>query len=83
MTQWPKCWHGGQRAPKYLGCAAPPRRIYVQELGSAATGLASNEVHMGRLSRLPLTIGERTGVFGHQSLARDHLTYCDLALDRQ
>ena len=38
---------------------------------------------MGRLSRLPLTIGERTGVFGHQSLARDHFAYCDLATDRQ
>ena len=50
---------------------------------SAATGLAPNEVHMGRLPRLPLTIFERTGVFGNQSLARDHLAYCDLATDRQ
>ena len=40
---------------------------------SAATGLASNEVHMGRLPRLPLTVFDRTGVVGHQSLARDHL----------
>ena len=44
---------------------------------SAATGLAPNEVHMGRLPRLPLTVFERTGVAGHQSLARDHLAYCD------
>ena len=50
---------------------------------SAATGLAPNEVHMGRLPRLPLTVFERTGVAGHQSLARDHLAYCDLATDRQ
>ena len=50
---------------------------------SAATGLAPNEVHMGRLSRLPLTSFERTGVFGHQSVARDHLAYCDFATDRQ
>ena len=50
---------------------------------SAATGLAPNEVHMGRLPRLPLTIFERTGVFGHQSLARDHLAYCYIATDRQ
>ena len=50
---------------------------------SAATGLAPNEVHMGRLPRLPLTIFERAGVAGHQSLARDHLAYCDLATDRQ
>ena len=38
---------------------------------------------MGRLPRLPLMIFERTGVAGHQSLARDHLAYCDLATDRQ
>ena len=50
---------------------------------SAATGLAPNEVHMGKLPRLPLTIFERTGVSGHQSLARDHIAYCDLATDRQ
>ena len=49
---------------------------------SAATSLAPNEVHMGRLPRLPLTIFERTGVAGHQSLAHDHLVYCDLATDR-
>ena len=42
--------------------------------GSAATGLAPNEVHMGRLPRLPRTIFKRTGVVEHQSLARDHLS---------
>ena len=50
---------------------------------SAATSLAPNEVHMGRLPRLPLMVFERTGVAGHQGLARDHLAYCDLAVDRQ
>ena len=50
---------------------------------SAATGLAPNEVHMGQLPRLPLTIFESTGVFVHRSLARDHLAYCDLATDHQ
>ena len=50
---------------------------------SAATGLAPNEVHMGRLPRLPLTIFDRSGVAGHQSLARDHLAYCNLASERQ
>ena len=45
---------------------------------SAATGLLPNEVHMGRLPRLPLTIFDRSGVTDHQSLARDHLAYCDL-----
>ena len=49
----------------------------------AATGLAPDEGHMGRLSRLALTVFDRTGVVGHQSLARDHLAYCDLATDRQ
>ena len=50
---------------------------------SAATGLAPHEVHMGRRSRLPLTVFERKGVAGHQSLAGDHLAQCDLATDRQ
>ena len=50
---------------------------------SAATSLAPNEVHMGRLPRLPLTVFERTGAAGHQSLARDHLAHCDLTTDRQ
>ena len=40
---------------------------------TAATGLAPNEVHMGRLPRLPLTVFNRTSVVGHQSLARDDL----------
>ena len=38
---------------------------------SAATGLAPNEVHMGRLPCLSLTIFERAGVAGHPSLALD------------
>ena len=46
---------------------------------SAATGLAHNEVHMGRLPCLPLTVFDRSGVACHQSLARDPLAYCDLA----
>ena len=50
---------------------------------SVATGLAPNEGYIGRLPRLPLTIFDRTGVVGHQSLARDHLNYCALATDRQ
>ena len=50
---------------------------------SAATGLAPNDFRMGRLPRLPLTVFDRAGVVGHQSLARDHLAYCDLTTDRQ
>ena len=49
----------------------------------AATGLAPNEVHMGSLSRLPLTISEWPGVADRQRLARDHLAYCDLATDHK
>ena len=47
-----------------------------------ATGLAPEEVNPGRLPRLLLTFFKPTGVARHQSLARDHLTYCDLATDR-
>ena len=50
---------------------------------SESTGLAPNEAYMGRRPRLPLTVSERTGVAGHQSLTRDNLVYCDLATDRQ
>ena len=50
---------------------------------SAVTALAPNEVRMGTPPRLPLTVFDRTGVVGHQSLARDHLAYCDLTTDRQ
>ena len=49
---------------------------------SAATALAPNKIYMDRLPRLPLTAFDRTGVVGHQSLARDQLAYCDLATDR-
>ena len=49
----------------------------------AATDLASNDVHMGKLPRLALTNFDRSGVAGYQSLARDHLAYCDLASERQ
>ena len=50
---------------------------------SPATCLAPNEVNMGRLPQLPLTIFDRTGGVGHQSLASDHLANCDLATHRQ
>ena len=50
---------------------------------SAATGLAPNEVHIGRLPRLPLTVFDRFYGGAHQSLDRDHFAYCDLARGRQ
>jgi len=50
---------------------------------NAATGLAPNEIHIGRLPRLPLSVLEPDNIGGHQSLERDHLTYINLATDRQ
>ena len=50
---------------------------------SAATDLAPNKVHIVRLPGLSLSDFDRSGVAGHQSLARDHLAYCDLASERQ
>ena len=50
---------------------------------SAATGFAPNEVHIGRLPHLPLTVFDRSHGGAHQSLDRDHLAYCDLARERQ
>ena len=50
---------------------------------SAATGLAPNEAHLGRLPRLPLTVYDPPNVGAHQSLNRDQLAYIDLATARQ
>ena len=50
---------------------------------SAATGLPPNEVHIGRLPRLPLTVFDRSYGGAHQNLDRDQLAYCDLACERQ
>ncbi|CAB1107450.1 unnamed protein product [Ectocarpus sp. CCAP 1310/34] len=48
-----------------------------------STGLAPNEIHMGRIPRLPLSVFDHPSVGGHQSLDRDQLEYCNLAVDRQ
>ena len=48
---------------------------------TAAIGLAPNEVQPVRLSCPPITVFERAGQTGHQSLARVHFAYCDLASD--
>ena len=50
---------------------------------SAATGLAPNEIHIGRLPRLSLTAFDRSYGGAHQNLDRDQLVYCDLARKRQ
>ena len=50
---------------------------------NASTGLAPNEVHMGRLPRPPLSVFDPPNIGGRQSLDRDHLAYCNLATERQ
>ena len=50
---------------------------------SRGTGLAPNEVHIGRYPRLPMTILEGRGVKGHQGLKQDQLGYLELMRDRQ
>ena len=50
---------------------------------NAPTGLAPNEVRMGRLLRLPLSVFDPPNIGGHQRLDRGHLAYCDLATERQ
>ena len=50
---------------------------------SAVTGLAPNEVYIGRLPRPPLTVFNRSYGGTHQDLDRDQLAYCDLARERQ
>ena len=50
---------------------------------SAATGIAPNEVHVGRLTRFPLAVFDRSHGGTLQRLDRDHLAYCDFAHERQ
>ena len=50
---------------------------------SRSTGLAPNEIHIGRYQRLPMTILERRGARDHQGLRRDHLDFLQLMRERQ
>ena len=50
---------------------------------SAATGLVPHEVRLGRLPCLPLTVIERQGASGHQSLECDQLGHYGLAQEGQ
>eukprot|EP00752_Nemacystus_decipiens_P007106 g6368.t1 len=47
------------------------------------TGLAPNEVHMGRIPRIPLSVFDHPLIGGYQGLDRDQVEYCNLAVDRQ
>ena len=49
----------------------------------AATGLASTEVHIGRLPRPSLAVFDRSYGGDHQRFDCDHLAYCDLVQERQ
>ena len=50
---------------------------------SAAIGLAPNEVHIGHLLHLLVTVSDRSYGGVRQSFDRDHLAYCDLDRERQ
>lgn len=50
---------------------------------SAPTELAPDEVHLGRLPRLPISVIKRYGASGNLNLGRDQLEYCDLQRERQ
>ncbi|CAB1099587.1 unnamed protein product [Ectocarpus sp. CCAP 1310/34] len=48
-----------------------------------STGLPRNEIHIGRIPRLLLSVFDHPTVGGDQSVARDQLEYCNLAVHRQ
>ena len=50
---------------------------------NATTELAPNKIHMGHVSRLPLSVFEPDNIGGHQSLDREHLIYINIATDQQ
>ena len=50
---------------------------------NVATGFAPNEIHIGRLPRISLSVFEPENIGGHQSLDRDRLVYINLDTDRQ
>ena len=51
---------------------------------SAATGLAPNEIHLGRMPRLTMTmIDECVVVKGHTGGKQDQLVYLDIVRERQ
>ena len=50
---------------------------------SAATGLAPNEIHLGRMPRLPMTIIDECVVKRHTGEKQDQLLYLDIVRERQ
>ena len=75
--------HGLQRTQSDWDTHLPHVEHAYNNSNSAATGLAPNEVHIGRLPRLPLAIFDRSYGGAHHGVDRDHLAYCELARERQ
>ena len=50
---------------------------------SAATGLAQNDIHLGRMPRLPMTIIDKCVVKGHTGENQGQLLYLDIVRERQ
>ena len=77
-----------QLADLQVAPCPPPKTLHVALLAGLepareiTMGLPY-EVHIGRLSRLPMMVFDRTDVVGHQSLAPDPLAYGHLATDQQ
>lgn len=66
-----------------LGLHLPRVELSYDDSVSTPTGLAPNEMYMGRLPSLLITVYDRAGVAGYQRLARDHLALLNLATYRQ
>ena len=49
---------------------------------SAATGLAPNEIYLGRMPRLPMTVIVECVVKGHTGEKHDQLLYLDIVRER-
>ena len=50
---------------------------------STATGLGPNDIHLGRMTRLPITIIDECVVKGHTDEKQDQLLYLDIVRERQ
>ena len=50
---------------------------------STATGLGPNEIHLGRMPRLPMTVIDECVVKGHTGEKQDQLLYLDIVRERQ
>ena len=50
---------------------------------SAATGLEPNEIHLGRIPRLPMTVINECIVKRHSGKKQDQLLYLDIVRERQ